>query len=367
MGTAVEVEDRGPGSFSFDPVRREDLPLLEQWFAADHVSRWWGDPADADGDPLCEFKAVRRFIASLGGRPIGLVQIYRWSDFFENATAVGGRAGEVGIDYLVGEADLLGCGVGPAMIDAFLGRQTSGRGDRMGVRVDVSEENERSWRCLEKVGFRRDREGVSIAGQEGRHYVYVRDDDLPDAAASAATERVAALARSAPLLSNMRCRVLAIDGPGGSGKSTLAILVARELGDAPVIHTDDFASWDDQFGWYVRLIDQVLKPLASGLPARYQRYDWDRKELAEWHELEPVDFLIVEGVGASRRAMSPYLSASVWVQTSREERLRRGLLRDGQAALAPWQEWMRGEDEYIADERPEQRADLVVNGETAAS
>lgn len=357
------TEDLRHDAFSFEPLRHEHLGTLARWLAADHVAPWFGPPAGAEEDPLGERDAVRRFVASLAGRPIGLIQIYRSSDFPDNAAVVGGRIGEVGIDYLIGEPELIGRGLGPALINAFLERHASGRGDVGGVRVDVSEANERSWRCLEKLGFSRDREGVAIPGQDGRHYVYVRDQARARTVAQATVERVVALIRSSPPALGMRCRVLAIDGPGGAGKSTIAIAVARTLGDVPILHTDDFAAWDNPLDWYQRLLDQVLVPLASGVPARYQRYDWESRRLAEWHEIDPRDFLIIEGVGSSQSALATYLSARVWVRTSRAERLRRGLQRDGQQALALWEEWMRAEDEYIAAQRPDRCADLVVSGD----
>jgi uridine kinase/RimJ/RimL family protein N-acetyltransferase len=350
-------------AFSFAPLSREDLPLLDAWLAAEYVSPWFGPPANAEQDPLGEQDAVHRFIALLADRPIGLIQIYRWSDFPENAAVVGANAGDVGMDYLIGEADQIGHGLGPALIEAFLDQHASHRGEVTAVRVDVSEANRRSWRCLEKAGFRRDREGVLFPGQKGPHFVYVRDTDSAATPDPSTVASVAGLARAAPLRSGMSCRTIAIDGPGGSGKSALAVAVARELDGAPVLHTDDFAGWDNQFDWYLRLLEQVLKPLADGVPVRYQRYDWGMRKLAEWHQIEPRGFLIIEGVGASRQALRRYLSACVWVETDRAERLRRGLQRDGADSLALWEDWMRGEDEYIATERPDQAADLVVSGQ----
>ncbi len=148
-------------------------------------------------------------------------------------------------------------------------------------------------------------------------------------------ERVVSLAREARAPAGMSRVVLAIDGPSGAGKSTLAARVAKQLGGAAVIHTDDFASWDNPLDWWPRLLDQVLRPLSEGLTARYQRYDWDLKQLAEWHELQPGDYLMVEGVSAARREFRPYLSATVWVSATREECLRRGLERDGHEAVDP--------------------------------
>ena len=163
----------------------------------------------------------------------------------------------------------------------------------------------------------------------------------------------------------MRCRVVAIDGPGGAGKSTLAALVAQDL-DAQVVCTDDFASWDQPLEWWPRLIEQVLEPLSRNESGRFQRYDWAARQLAEWHEVPVAPFVILEGVSSSRAAFGPYLAFRVWVSTSRQERLRRGLERDGREALPLWREWMAREDDYIAAERPEQRADLVVSGLSTA-
>jgi len=351
----------GVERLAFRPLERSDLSQLSDWFAKEHVARWWLVSDDLQQHHFNSGYQVRRFIVLLDDRPIGMVQFYRWSDEPEAGAVIGAQPGEIGIDYLIGDASLIGIGVGPMMLNAFLRQFATGRGDITGVRVDIAEANQRSWRCLEKLGFRRDRSGISIEGQEGPHYVYVKQ--MRPRISEATLTRVTQLALASQAAAGMRCRILAIDGPGASGKSTLAALASAKLSRAPIIHTDDFAGWDDQFSWYQRLLDQVLVPLSQGAPARYQRYDWDRREPAEWHELGPEELLIIEGVGSSRLAFRPYLAATVWVQTRREERIRRGLARDGEAARPLWEQWMRGEDEYIARERPDQTADLVVSGE----
>jgi uridine kinase len=175
-------------------------------------------------------------------------------------------------------------------------------------------------------------------------------------------DRVARETRSAAVPpAGMTTRIVAVDGPGGAGKSTLAAALAVEL-RAPVVPTDDFASWENPFDWWPRLIEQVLEPLSRGESGRYQRYDWEQRRLAEWLSVEPADFVILEGVSASREAFQPYLAFSIWVDTPRKERLRRGLERDGESARPLWEEWMAREDEYVARERPHERAGLVVRG-----
>jgi uridine kinase len=159
----------------------------------------------------------------------------------------------------------------------------------------------------------------------------------------------------------MRTRVVAVDGPGGAGKSSLARWLAQEL-DAPVVHTDDFASWENPVDWWPQLVELALEPLAAGRPARYRPTRWGGEERLPV-VIEPVDIVIVEGVTASREAFQPYLAYSIWIETPRELRLQRGLERDGADARAQWQRWMDAEDRYIETERPAVRANLVLRGD----
>ncbi|MCU1422596.1 MAG: hypothetical protein JWN36_2247 [Microbacteriaceae bacterium] len=171
----------------------------------------------------------------------------------------------------------------------------------------------------------------------------------------------------APLVSRIRSRVgenggvVAVDGLGGAGKSTLAGALAAELG-ATVIHTDDFASWDVPLEWWPRVLAEVLEPLGAGRPARFRRYDWDRRELAEWHEVGPGGVVILEGVSSSREVFRPFLDFSIWVDAPAELRLARGLERNGADALPLWEGWMAAEDEWVAREHPRDSADYLVDG-----
>lgn len=156
-------------------------------------------------------------------------------------------------------------------------------------------------------------------------------------------------------------RLVAIDGPGGAGKSTYAARLA-EACDAQVVHTDDFASWDNPIHWWPRLEEQVLRPIAANQAARYQRYDWNRRTFAEWHTVAPGGVLILEGVSSARAAVRDRLSFSVWIETPRQIRLLRGLARDGNDAEKLWERWMSDEDAHFATDRTREHADAVVFG-----
>jgi hypothetical protein len=43
------------------------------------------------------------------------------------------------------------------------------------------------------------------------------------------------------------------------------------LGDATVVHTDDFASWDEPVDWWPRMLAELFIPLKENRRARYRR------------------------------------------------------------------------------------------------
>lgn len=162
----------------------------------------------------------------------------------------------------------------------------------------------------------------------------------------------------------MTTKVVAVDGHGGSGKSTFAPRLATLLDDAEIVHTDDFASWENPIDWWPELIRQVLLPLSRNEPIQpFQRSHWSPDQQPEQVHVRPTEFLVLEGVTASRTAFRPYLTYAIWIETPSEICLERGLARDGEDARAQWEAWIAGEERYRARERPDTRADCVVRGD----
>lgn len=161
----------------------------------------------------------------------------------------------------------------------------------------------------------------------------------------------------------MPTTVIAIDGPGGAGKSTLANILARQL-RAEIVRTDEFASPDNSHDWWPELIEKVLEPIRQNEIARYRPSSWTGDGIeGDFLEVKPGEFLILEGVSSSRQAFRPFLGFSIWIETPRELRLRRGLERDGERAKDQWEKWMAEEDAYFAREDLREAADLVVPGD----
>ncbi len=159
--------------------------------------------------------------------------------------------------------------------------------------------------------------------------------------------------------------IVAVDGRSGSGKSTFAERLGACVDGAVVVHTDDVAWWESFFDWDELLIDGVLDPASRGEAVRFRPPAWERRSREGAIEVPAgATVLVVEGVGASRRSLVPFLHTSVWVQSDVGEARRRGLDRDGGTAEAEafWDEWSREEVPFLAEDRPWERARFVVCG-----
>jgi uridine kinase len=158
-------------------------------------------------------------------------------------------------------------------------------------------------------------------------------------------------------------RLVCVDGPSGSGKTSLAGRLTAALGHPPLLHMDDlYPGWDGLADAVPLLHDWIVAPLASGLPARYRRYDWDRGEYAEEHDLGVPPLLVVEGVAAGARIVAARSVLLVWVEAPQDERFRRGIARDGEAYCPQWERWAQQEQLHFAAEGTRGRADVRVDG-----
>lgn len=169
--------------------------------------------------------------------------------------------------------------------------------------------------------------------------------------------------------------VVAVDGRSAAGKTTLTAALHTEATrrgvPCAVVHTDDIAWFHAFFDWADLLADGVLRPFRADGAVHFVPPAWRPRGREGAVEVAAgTRLLLVEGVGAGRRAVSALLDAVVWVQSDVDVARVRGLARDvasgvnGDAAQteAFWDEWDREEVPFQAAERPWDRATLVVAG-----
>lgn len=161
-----------PPDYAFEPLREEDLPLVERWLLEPHVRRWWQeDEADYPAGTLEELRSAirgddpaREFLIRIDGRPAGQIQCYRTDDDPAYAAALALDRPAVGLDLFIGEPALIGLGHGPALLRQFVR-------DIIFVLYDVdicvigpSTDNLPAIRAYEKAGFRHLRD-VHVPGE----------------------------------------------------------------------------------------------------------------------------------------------------------------------------------------------------------
>jgi uridine kinase len=170
--------------------------------------------------------------------------------------------------------------------------------------------------------------------------------------------------------------VVGIDGAGGAGKSTLARGISDTFaGCVSIVSCDDFyrplrdpefsrltaqEAYEMYFDWR-RLRYEALIPLRDRRRACFQRYDWSTDRLADWIEIEPRGIILVEGVFSTRPELRPLIDVAIFIETPRDERMRRMLARPQDSAS--WLDrWMAAEDWYLEHVAPHRHADLIVDG-----
>ena len=162
-----------------------------------------------------------------------------------------------------------------------------------------------------------------------------------------------------------RPAVIAVNGHSSSGKTTLAWRLAAALDSSDVLHTDDIAWYQGVFTWDVLLINDVLPVVRSRRRLRYRPPAWEQRERDGAVELAgALDFLIIEGVGASQPSVRGEVDVVIWVETDEPTRSARDAVRiaAGENTPSGFLRWMAEENAYVAEYQPWLDADFLIEG-----
>lgn len=148
-------------NFTFESIDERNYPsrqaLLDKWFKASHVARWWPVPEEHEDFFNSFLKRIRSgaqpYLVLCNDRPIGYIQTYsinvskdRW------LPKLSGNI--IGIDQFVGEPEYLGKGIGTLFIKAFVANLVA-KDKTVTIVVDPDPTNAVAIRCYEKVGFKK--------------------------------------------------------------------------------------------------------------------------------------------------------------------------------------------------------------------
>ncbi len=153
-----------------------DLPLVRAWLDEPHVQPWW-EPVDYDTDVVPAVRGtepIDPWILVVDGVDSGYFQVYDIAideKYCALCAAVGVGAVTAGMEYLIGDAGLIGKGLGSAAIERFVTDIVFGHTPWPAVCAGPDPANRASIRVLEKNGF-------AFAGriepEEGSEHLMVR-------------------------------------------------------------------------------------------------------------------------------------------------------------------------------------------------
>lgn len=172
-----------------------------------------------------------------------------------------------------------------------------------------------------------------------------------------------------------KTKLVAIDGLAGAGKSTLATRICQTLDKVVTVRADHFYKPIGQsqqnhlkprdkylqyFDWQ-RLLDTVMLPVLGGSEARYQYHDWADDTIVGWRSVTPENLVIIDGVFTIRPELRSFYSATVFIDTPREQRLER-LLSRSYDDISWIEHWTSAEDWYTSNIQPAKYADIILDG-----
>ena len=140
-----------PQAVTLRPATPDDLELLRHWHRQPHVIAAAGDDWGWEAELARHPDWREQFIAEVGGRPIGFIQIIdpsRDDSQYWGCIAEGHRA----IDIWIGDADYLGHGYGEQMMELAIERSFADPTVET-ILVDPRDCNTRAHRFYERLGF----------------------------------------------------------------------------------------------------------------------------------------------------------------------------------------------------------------------
>ncbi|WP_099205412.1 GNAT family N-acetyltransferase [Scatolibacter rhodanostii] len=146
-------------------LENEDIEIVEKWLNQEYISKWFGDASDwlhEIYERNITYKYLRHFIAQDGDKPIGFCQYYNYNDLPIEHREIPQPTETYGIDYLLGDENLLGKGIGKQLVHLISQKLLEENAKAIRIIADPTIEdgniNIVSIKTLEANGFRLDKE-----------------------------------------------------------------------------------------------------------------------------------------------------------------------------------------------------------------
>jgi uridine kinase len=155
--------------------------------------------------------------------------------------------------------------------------------------------------------------------------------------------------------------LIAIDGRAGAGKTTLAAVLFAELKlkhSVDVIHMDDlYDGWDNALGVKLtQTLEIIVKAHQLNKTFEIDIYNWGSMKFDSTQKIEPVEILILEGVGAGQKVVRQAGATLYWLDIDPEVGIARVLKRDGNQIAAHMKQWQIDQEIHFESDKTRENA-----------
>ena len=158
--------------------------------------------------------------------------------------------------------------------------------------------------------------------------------------------------------------LIAIDGRAGAGKTTLAASFYEELSvdkTVAVIHMDDlYDGWENALSERLtQTLESIVKSHQSKVAFEIDIFNWQSMSFDSKRVLNPVDILILEGVGAGQKVVRDAGATLYWLDIDAEVGIQRVLNRDGNQIASQMKQWQIAQEIHFLRDKTRENAEHI--------
>ena len=158
--------------------------------------------------------------------------------------------------------------------------------------------------------------------------------------------------------------LIAIDGRAGAGKTTLAASFYEELSvdkTVAVIHMDDlYNGWENALSERLtQTLESIVKSHQSKVAFEIDIFNWKSMSFDSKRVINPVDILILEGVGAGQKVVRDAAATLYWLDIDAEVGIQRVLNRDGNQIASQMKQWQIAQEIHFLRDKTRENAEHI--------
>jgi hypothetical protein len=155
--------------------------------------------------------------------------------------------------------------------------------------------------------------------------------------------------------------LIAIDGRAGAGKTTLAAALFAELSlkqSVDVIHMDDlYEGWNNALGVHLtQTLETIVKAHQLNRTFEIKIFNWESMKFDSTQKIEPVEILILEGVGAGQKVVREAGATLHWLDIDPDVGIARVLKRDGNQIAQQMKQWQIDQEMHFMSDKTRENA-----------